>query len=283
MLTTTITQTDYHAARDQYMTAHRLIDYIKREQLTRERSDTAALFFGRAAHTRILEGLAHYEAEYIVGGPVNPRTGKTFGTQSKKFQEWADTQAKPAVTPEEHDLIERMNVGVRNNKAAMQLLSAGQAEVTGRCELAGVPCQIRVDWLTPCWRIVDLKTTSDLAFFDVSIDSYGYLIQQAFYRQCVEAITGHRCECYLIAVEKSDTAACQVWRLDPEQLDAQAACNVNVISEVRDLFFSLTQEAKPCLPEPSSKSSTSLPRPPSLTPLPHRPPADSKALSARAS
>jgi hypothetical protein len=286
VLTTEITHADYHALRDYYMTAHRLIDCFKSGSLTKERSDSAALYFGRAAHTRIIEGLANYETEYTIGGPINPRTGKTYGTQSKAFGAWAATQDRPAITPEEHELIEAMNVAVANNKAAAKLLSSGQAEVTGRTEILEVPCQIRVDWLTTDWRIVDLKTTSDLQFFDVSIQTYGYLIQQAFYRQCVERITGKRCEVFLIAVDKNQPARCEVWRLNDAELDAQCEANEQKISEFRDLFFSLTREAKRCLPQsgPSSKNSTTPPPPQSSYHQPNRrPPADSKALSAKAS
>ena len=55
-------------------------------------NDSPALLIGRATHVRILEGRDVYEAAFAFGGPVNPKTGKPFGSNTKAFAEWAAAQ-----------------------------------------------------------------------------------------------------------------------------------------------------------------------------------------------
>ncbi len=237
----------YHADRGLYMTSHRMIAARKSkenfvEDTKEQRKDTSAYYFGRAAHVYTLEGKQRFDAEYMVGGPVNPRTGKTYGVRTKKFKEWAKSQDLPAVTPEEMQLIERMHRSVMGKKAARQLLSKGYPEKTGRCEIEGVPCQVRLDWMTEDDRIVDYKTTADIGTIMVDCEQYGYPIQQAFYRQCVQIITGKLMPCYLIWCSKSEPFDSVVWRLDDERLDDEARKNVLMIIELKELFFKLRKE-----------------------------------------
>ena len=229
-------------------------DFI--EDSRAQRADTDALYFGRAAHVHTLEGVAAFHREYIVGGPTNPRTGKTYGTRSKAYQAWARTQPKPAVTPEELALIERMTRSVHGKRAAQQLLSDGKAELTGRTEILGVPCQIRLDWLTGDDRIVDYKTCADLSTITVDVEQYGYVIQQAFYRQCLERIIGKRCPVYLVWCEKTEQPNSVVWKLDDDRLDHEASENERVIGELEEVFHQLAKEKRPCQSGPSSKTST---------------------------
>lgn len=262
MLTHNEPHIDYHARRGLFLTSHLLIAAFRGQSdliddFRNGRGDTTSLYFGRAAHVWLLEGSAKFHTEYVVGGPVNQRTGKTFGTSSKTYQEWAATQPLPAITPEEFDLIQRMADSVRRENAGQQLLAKGEAEVTGRAEIEGVPCQIRLDWLTACNRIVDYKTTSSLSTFDIDCEQYGYLIQQAFYRQVVRELIGVSCPCYLIACEKSDESPAVVWRIRDDLLDEQEEKNRAKIMEVRELFFRLRKEKEKCqLSEPLSKTST---------------------------
>lgn len=256
-LTTDEPHEDYHAKRGLFMTSHLLISAFRGmaefiEDFRSPKGDSDALYFGRASHVYTLEGEDRFYAEYVVGGPVNPKTGNTYGTKSKKFQEWARDQPLPAISPEEFELIRTMAASVHRQKAAQQLLADGEAEVTGRTEIAGVPCQVRVDWLTRCNRLVDYKTTSDLSTIAVSCDQYGYLIQQAFYRQVVREITGKSCPVYLIWCEKTPEAPSVVWRLDEDKLAEQERANEAKIVEVRDLFIRLRKEKLCQLSEPSS-------------------------------
>lgn len=265
-------QHEYHRQRGLYLTSHLLIEAFRSpaefiQNFREPRTDTTSLYFGRAAHVWLLEGETVFRQQYVVGGPVNPKTGKTFGTTSKTFKEWAGTQLLPAVTPEELALIQRMAQSVKRHRVAQQLLASGKPELTGRGEIEGVPCQVRLDWLTPCNRIVDYKTTSSLATFAVDCEQYGYLIQQAFYRQVTRELTGEPCECYLLIAEKTDEAPSVVWQLDDALLDEQEEKNRAKIVEVRELFTRLKKEKEQWLSEPSSKNSTP-PRPSQQRPKP---------------
>lgn len=272
MSLTDIPAAEYHAVRGLYMTSHRMIaarksiaDFI--EDARSPKGDSDALYFGRAAHVYTIEGAERFAQEYVIGGPVNPKTGKTYGTASKTYREWATTQPLPAISPEEFALIERMDRSVKGKRAAQQLLANGKAEVSGRTEIAGVPCQIRLDWLTSDNRIVDYKTCSDLSTISIDVEQYGYVIQQAFYRQAVANLIGIVCPVYLIWCEKSEESPSVVWRLDDDRLDAEAKQNERVIEEVKEVFFKLVKENQKCLSELSSKTSTPKPKSPHPSPL----------------
>lgn len=257
---------EYHAARGLHMTSHRMIALRKSvaefiEDARSPKGDSEALYFGRAGHVYTLEGPERFAQEYVVGGPTNPKTGKTYGAKSKKYQEWASQQPLPTITPEEFDLIQRMDASVKRKPAARQLLAKGRAELTGRLEIEGIPCQVRLDWLTADDRIVDYKTCADISTISVDVEQYGYVIQQAFYRQCVERLIGKRCPVYLIWCEKTDDATSVVWRLDDERLDQEAAANLEAMKSVKEVFFKLVEEKKRCQLEPSSKTSTKQPKP----------------------
>ncbi len=65
---------EYHAKAKQYLSSHQLIDfqkcpllYAKKRAGLIPQGDSPAYFMGRAAHTRILEGMDVYEMEYAVG------------------------------------------------------------------------------------------------------------------------------------------------------------------------------------------------------------------------
>jgi len=147
--------------------------------------DRPAYLLGRAAHTLILEGRQRFDEEYAVGGPINPKTGHVYGSNTKAFAEWAAAQGKLVLSREQFDLLLRMHLGVARNELAMKLLAAGVAEGVVRAEYRDVDCQIRIDWLNPRRGIVDLKTRDDLTWFEADARRYGYVHQMAFYRSAL--------------------------------------------------------------------------------------------------
>lgn len=232
----------YHAWSGQYLSSHLLMAAHEsisewRKLMSTPREDSPAYAFGRAVHTLCLEGKAVFDAEYIVGGPVNPRTNKTYGHASKKFQAWAVGQSREAITPEQFAMAYQMTKKVHANKAASQLLEKGEPELVARTEYCGLPCQIRTDWLTQGKWIADLKSTSDLFSFGTSVEQYGYMYQAAFYQAIAEQVTGEKLGYYLIASEKSDEANCIVWKLSQEKLDEHRAKNEQKIDEIRHEFL----------------------------------------------
>ena len=232
----------YHRMSGLNMTAHLLIAAFQsvdefKTRMTTPREDTHTFEFGRLAHTLLLEP-EKFDAK--IGGPVNPRTGKTFGRDSQKFRAWADEQPGTVVTPEEHALATRMAASVRRHKAASKLLAVGEPEQVARARYADMPCQIRCDWIARCW-IVDYKTTSDVYGFAAAIEQYGYLIQGAFYQAVAEIVTGRRLPYYIIATEKSDEAPTVVFQLNEKDVAEQRRRNEAKLREIRSDFLRINE------------------------------------------
>lgn len=180
--------------------------------------DRPAYLVGRAAHTLILEGRQRFAAEYAVGGPINPRTGSPFGSNTKAFREWADAQGKPVLTDDQNYLIEQMAAGIDMNSVAIKLLATGVPEGVVRTRYIDTPCQTRMDWFSSHDGIVDLKTCDDLTWFEADARRYGYVHQMAFYRAVLCEVAGERYPVHIIAVEKREPFRCGVWRVGEDVL-----------------------------------------------------------------
>ncbi|MGC9455773.1 MAG: PD-(D/E)XK nuclease-like domain-containing protein [Phycisphaerae bacterium] len=217
----------YHARAGEYLSSHQLLDFIKCPWLHRKKSigliedkDSPAYLIGRAAHVRILEGRDAYETAFALGGPINPRTQKPFGSNTKAFREWAQDQGRPVLSHDNVELIEQMAGGVAMNDEAVDLLLYGRSEGVVRAEYCGTPCQIRIDWLHPHRGIVELKTCDDLTWFESDARRYGYHRQAAFYQAVLAEVIGETVPVHVVAVEKKEPFRCGVWRVSDETLAA---------------------------------------------------------------
>jgi hypothetical protein len=216
----------YHAKAREYLSSHQLLDFLKCPWLHRKKSlgliedqDSTAYLVGRAAHARILEGRAAYETAFALGGPINPKTKKPFGTNTQAFSKWAHIQGKPVLSHEQVDLIEQMASGVAMNEEAIDLLLYGRAEGVVRDEYCGTPCQIRIDWVHPHRGIVDFKTCDDLTWFESDARRFGYHRQMAFYRAVLaQPLGGLLVPVHLVAIEKKEPFRCGVWRISENTL-----------------------------------------------------------------
>lgn len=218
----------YRAESKKHLTSHQLGDFRKCPALYRKKKlglvadeDRPAYVIGRALHTLVLEGRSQFEAEYAVGGPVNPKTGEMYGPTTKAYAEWAAAQRKAVLTLQQFDLVENMADGVRANGMAVDLLSEGIPEGVVRCDYREVPSQIRMDWFDPHRGIADLKTCDDLTWFEADARRYGYVHQLAFYRAVLAQVIGIVMPVYLIGVEKKEPFRAGVWQIDRDTL-AQA-------------------------------------------------------------
>ncbi len=231
----------YHARRGECLTSHWLAEFRQCPQLFRRKElglipdrDSLAFLVGRATHTLILEGRGRFEQEFAVGGPINEKTGKPFGSATKAFAEWAEKRGKPVLCDEDAAIVEQMAASVKAHAFARELLAMGMAEGVVRGTLEGVPCQARIDWINPTVDrgIVDLKTADSLDSFEWHIGAFGYVAQLAFYRALVAQACGQTLPVHLIAVEKREPFRCGVWQFSPRVLDK--AAEQNAIS-IRDL------------------------------------------------
>ena len=207
--------------------------YRKKQGLIAD-DDRPAYLVGRAAHTLILEGDAKFDAEYTVGGPINPKTGQPFGPTTKAFAEWARTIGKQILTDSQYELVTNMHLSVLQHEVAKTLLADGIPEGVVRAEYCGVPCQIRMDWYDAFFGIVDLKTCDDLSWFESDARRFGYVHQLAFYRAVLAQVIGIMAPVHLIAVEKKEPYRCGVWKISNESLGLAQKTNEAAIAELRD-------------------------------------------------
>ena len=163
-----------------------------------------------------MEGGDEFNARYVWESPVNPTTGKPYPGATKKYKDWKKAQKRIVLTRTKVFDIEEMAAGVESNSYAKQLLSRGQAESVVRGIFEGMKCQIRIDWFNPAHGIVDLKTCKDIDWFESDAKKYMYDIQTTFYREVLQAVTGHYVPVHIIAVEKVEPYRCGVWTVTEE-------------------------------------------------------------------
>lgn len=241
---------EYHgAAREgKFLSSHLLGDFRKSPRLYRKKmtgeiapEDTAAFLTGRAVHTLILEGRAKFDEEFLVSdGPVNPKTGESFGKLTKAYREWAAAQAKDVVSGADFAFMAKLQQSVWEHPVASDLLGAGIAERTVRTHYCDESCQIRMDWFRADYDgrpvICDLKTCETLDYFEGDARRFGYPQQCAFYREVLRTASDGEvvADCYLIAVEKREPFRCGVWKLTDGILEACAVENERAIAELRE-------------------------------------------------
>jgi hypothetical protein len=231
----------YHGKRQEFLSSHLLADFRKCPELFHRKqlglipdTDTPAYILGRAAHTLILEGREAFEAEYAVGGPVNPKTGLPFGKATKAFREWADAQDKTVLSDEDAAFVVRLHEAVQAHPFAPRLLSGGVAEGVCRTEYCDIPCQVRCDYFHTGYGIVDLKTCNDLTWFEADARRYGYLYQVAFYRAVLREAAGIAYPVHIVAVEKNEPFRVGVWLVADDALNCAEAENAAAIERLKE-------------------------------------------------
>ncbi len=220
---TFIDETEYHAAarRGEYVSSTMLKEFRRSPAAYRAvtlgvgyRGDTTPMRVGRAVHKLLLEGEHAFRIAYRVGGPLNHRTGLSYGAESAAFKTWLleqGWQAAHTLTPREAELVFTLRNAVRHHPEAGHLLQQGVAEHAARMEYENLPCQIRLDWLTPEGVAVDIKTIECLDRFETDARRLGYLHQAAFYRACAQAAGGGDLTMAVVAVEKKVPHRVGVW------------------------------------------------------------------------
>lgn len=230
----------YQAKSKDFLSSHALGDFRRAPVLFRRKElhlahdvDRPAFMIGRAAHTLILEGSEVFEREYAIGGPINEKTGKAFGTKTKAFEAWAREQGKPVLSDEQFALIQILNLSVHNHEGASRLLSSGTPEGVARANYKDTPAQIRIDWHNPDEGIVDLKTCDDLTWFESDARKYGYAHQLAFYRSVLAVVLDKVEPVYIIAVEKKEPYRTGLWRVGTDVLGVAQKDNEAAISRLK--------------------------------------------------
>ena len=217
----------YHNQRNKYLSSHQLIHFMRCPYLWRKESlgligdvKSTEFLIGQATHTRILEGRDVYESQYVWDSPINPTTGVPYHPATKKYTDWKKAQHRIVLTRTQAGGIEDLARGVAMNENAVELLCKGQAEGVLRAKFCGVQCQIRLDWVNPQYGFIDLKTCSDLDFFEYDAKKYNYPHQFAFYQAIIHAVIDDYLPVHVIAIEKKEPFRCGVWWVSTETLTA---------------------------------------------------------------
>ncbi len=218
----------YRGMARKLLTSHQLSDFRRCPALYHKKKlgliadeDRPAYLVGRAAHTLILEGEMAFHMRYASGGPVNPRTGKPFGSATQAYTDWKEEHAAKGLqclTAEQHLLVTSMAEGVRAHPHVQKLLAEGVPEGVVRTEYQGQACQSRIDWFHPEFGILDLKTADSLDYFEADARRYSYAHQLAFYRAVTERVTGVPFPVRMVAVEKKEPFRCGVWLISEQTL-----------------------------------------------------------------
>lgn len=199
--------------------------------------DRSEYIIGRASHKLILEGQDAFNEEYIVSdGPINERTGKNYGRDTKAYQEWLAEQTGQVITTAEFEEIRLMREAIESHKEIKEkfLSFPGVPEAVVRSELEGIKCQIRMDLFISDVGIIDLKTCRDITFFDYDIRSFGYAFQLAFYQDVLERYTGKKLPVYIIAIDKTPLHVAGYWKLPDSELEFASRINIAAIRRLKE-------------------------------------------------
>lgn len=198
--------------------------------------DKAEYAFGSAAHKLILEGREAFDQVYTVAdGPVNERTGKPYGKDTKAYQDWLSVQIGEVLSTADFDEIEIMRANIAAHPEIPRIITGhGIAEGVVRAELEGVKCQIRMDYFDPEIGIIDLKTCRDIRFFEYDMRSFGYAFQMAFYRAVLRQATGTEYPVYMVAIDKTEFHVAGYWLIPGAELDIAERINAAAIRRLKE-------------------------------------------------
>lgn len=169
---------------------------------------------------------AFLEKYVVADGPVNPKTGKPYGTDTKAFIEWKAMQPKIPVSTEQFNMFGKM-AQAYNSHAFIKLLGTHERTRNAifSADIEGVACLVKVDNLyrdNGSIVAVDVKTTSDLNSFGRSARGLYYAEQQALIYRVLAANGIQEPQIAIAALEKGPMPRCGIFSIG-ELMDAEAA------------------------------------------------------------
>lgn len=196
--------------------------------------DSDALFFGRMVHSRILTpgeplpGMIEYPENY-----ADEKTGeaKKWNGNSKVCKRWEAEQEAAGLRPMKAAEIRAMD-GVVNaitsDPMCQKAFADGKAEVSlfkpYHTANGMVLRKARLDWVSPGYALVDIKTCQDARTFDFDgvLWKRRYYVQAAYYLDLWNELNpdDQKTNFIFIAVEKSSPHAIQIFDMDPTDLDS---------------------------------------------------------------
>jgi hypothetical protein len=227
-----------------FLSSHKLLDFSKNPKLYQmtmdgliKKKNSTSFKKGSAVHTLTLEGKEVFDKKYYVGELINPTTGKSFGSETKKFQEWRESIGieKEVMNKDEENEIIAMRNAVFEHDEARKLINYGCGERVIRGEIEGVDCQIRPDWIGP-YGCFDLKTCDDLDWFSYDFKKLGYDFSSGFYTELILSVTNLDIDYYFVVVETMETHRVGVFKVGwdiKRELQAQVKKQVRRLKEMK--------------------------------------------------
>jgi hypothetical protein len=173
----------------------------------RPRKDSRAFQFGRAAHAFFTDTALFDRC--ISTGPINEKTGKPYGADTKAHTEWAAENPGKIILgqSEINDLRtmdSRMPAEIRAILEAEKVVESSYYQ-----SIAGVPVKCRPDVISR-GAIHDLKTVGNINDCEKHLTKFKYWFSAAWYRMIVRAESGISMPFRFIFAEKASPFR---WRL----------------------------------------------------------------------
>jgi len=192
------------------------------------KAESDAMRLGSLEHLMVLEPKRF--SECVVPAPINEKTGKAYGAETKAWAEFAMAhKGKIVATDEDIESARRMADTLHSHPAIGPLIrGAAATELTLVASLFGVKCKVRVDVL-PEWGgslLLDLKTTKNAGerAFAASIANFGYDLQAAMYTMVAKRLgvlnaNDANASLALAAVDVSDGNQCALYIPDAKFME----------------------------------------------------------------
>ena len=194
--------------------------------------ESEAMLLGSAVHMLALEP-ERFDAEYVVlDGPINTRTEKPYGRDTRAFTEWLSVEmlrhTRKILIREE--LADSLAIAKAfQGHPVIAAIMASRAEKLFESEYAmeyetldsKVDLKCKIDFVCPTERIiVDLKTTSDPSPYawSWSAEDFGYHRQAAIYSDAMEAKYGEPFRFLFGVVRSKEPYEAAVYELDAESI-----------------------------------------------------------------
>lgn len=185
--------------------------------------ETQALFDGQAFHVGCLEPKRFKEEYIVLPDDCRPRSGKGMKERKEEFMSYIASTGKTIIVQETIDMINGMRESLEKSSHAMELLSEGEAELSGYVydpENPEILLKARFDWLNKKNEImVDLKSTTNARPEAIIKDAYKYHwdMQAFLYLYVITHITQKTHEdFYFIAIEKEAPFALNIFKPSSE-------------------------------------------------------------------
>lgn len=116
--------------------------------------ESSALNIGTLTHLLCLEGERAFQdaidQRYLIGGPINERTGTYYGKDTKAFREWVDENAhgRKVITEDDYNNIVAMATAIKNHGPSYETLircPKREAVIIWTDPDTGITCKAKMD------------------------------------------------------------------------------------------------------------------------------------------